>query len=233
MIDLTGEVFGKWIVLERALSTKRSQPRWLCRCVCGIEKVLYGHALRSGDTTQCVECRRRGRTLDLTQQVFGELTAIEQVGSHNGARWLCHCTCGAECVVARAHLRSGHTTSCGHLRRRGSTTSHGYRLVKMHDHPNARKNGYISEHTLVMSEMLGRPLIAGENVHHKNLQRMDNRPENLELWYSSQPKGARVEDLIEYIARYHTDAIIDRISEITAKDLCHSVMDPIDPEFAT
>lgn len=39
----------------------------------------------------------------------------------------------------------------------------------------------IREHTLVMSEHLGRPIRKGELVHHKNENKHDNRLENLEL----------------------------------------------------
>ena len=52
------------------------------------------------------------------------------------------------------------------------------------------------QHRLVMSEMIGRELLPHENVHHKNGDRADNRPENLELWSSSQPPGQRVQDKV-------------------------------------
>jgi hypothetical protein len=65
-------------------------------------------------------------------------------------------------------------------------------------HPNARKDGYMFEHVLVMSQLLGRPLLPHEQVHHRNGLKNDNRPENLELWAMHQPKGQRVADLVAW-----------------------------------
>jgi hypothetical protein len=76
--------------------------------------------------------------------------------------------------------------------------SHGYVRLKDPDHPNAGKNGLVGEHIKVMAGFLGRPLLAHEEVHHKNGQRSDNRLTNLELWSYSQPKGQRVRDKLEW-----------------------------------
>lgn len=58
-----------------------------------------------------------------------------------------------------------------------------------------------------MERALGRKLVGNENVHHKNGDRLDNRPENLELWLRRQPSGQRVEDLVEFVCDNYLDAV--------------------------
>jgi hypothetical protein len=64
----------------------------------------------------------------------------------------------------------------------------------------------VFEHILVMEDLLGRHLLPGESVHHRNGVRSDNRPDNLELWTRPQPSGIRAADAVawarEVLARY-------------------------------
>ena len=54
------------------------------------------------------------RSLDLTNERFGALTAIEKAEPKKGrTAWLCRCDCGNVKVVITKQLRNGCVTSCG------------------------------------------------------------------------------------------------------------------------
>lgn len=62
----------------------------------------------------------------------------------------------------------------------------GYILIHSKGHPNARKHThYVFEHRLVMEEMIGRFLLPDEVVHHRDGDKQNNAPENLQLFSSN------------------------------------------------
>lgn len=52
-IDLTGQVFGRLTVIERAENSKGGKVRWLCRCECGVEKIIRGSNLTNNRSLSC------------------------------------------------------------------------------------------------------------------------------------------------------------------------------------
>lgn len=60
--------------------------------------------------------------------------------------------------------------------------SNGYVLVKVgKSHHLADVRGYAYEHRVVAEKVIGRRLKAGEQIHHVNGNKQDNKPENLEV----------------------------------------------------
>ena len=79
LIDLTGEKFGRLMVLKRAknyVSPKGQQiAQWLCKCDCGNEVVVMGTSLRKGASKSCgclnkelLSKRRKKNDYDLSKE---------------------------------------------------------------------------------------------------------------------------------------------------------------------
>ena len=51
--DLTGQRFGKLLVLERAKNNSNKRVKWVCQCDCGTIKEVLGENLRSGESMSC------------------------------------------------------------------------------------------------------------------------------------------------------------------------------------
>ncbi|MBK8246404.1 MAG: HNH endonuclease [Gemmatimonadetes bacterium] len=72
---------------------------------------------------------------------------------------------------------------------RGGSTKRlptGYVLEYSPDHPGSARSGHVYQHRLVAECSLGRLLLPGEQVHHRNEIPWDNRPENLEVLSTSE-----------------------------------------------
>jgi general stress protein YciG len=129
-VDLTGRVFGRMTVIRRAEKpADRAQDGvyWLCVCECGREEVRAGNNLSDsaskGRDTSCEVCvpklRADKKTIDLTGQTFGKLTAVEPATPPEGKTgrwWLFRCECGADVVREGQNVttsaRDGKTPAC-------------------------------------------------------------------------------------------------------------------------
>lgn len=126
LIDLTGQRFGRWTVLERAPNRNRT-VYWLCQCDCGTIKEVKGQCLREGESTSC-GCYQKEKASqilsivakknlrNLVGQKFGHLTVIAPSSrrSPNGqVYWKCQCDCGKIIEAQGGRLRNGNITHCG------------------------------------------------------------------------------------------------------------------------
>lgn len=97
--------------------------------------------------------------------------------------------CTTECFHRSRFAEKQAARAAGYMPN-GHVGKDGYRVVKGAYGKN------IKAHRIVMEQILKRALRDNENVHHVNGNRLDNRPENLELWVKTQPCGQRVQDRV-------------------------------------
>ena len=87
--------------------------QWLCKCVCGAEKILTTSYLNSRKNCSC-GCMA---VHDYTGERFGMLLAMKRAENHGKkTRWECKCDCGKIVFVETHNLTSGASQSCGCVR---------------------------------------------------------------------------------------------------------------------
>jgi len=130
-----GSVFGHYRVIAKAAPALRNATRWLCRCVCRNERVVYQSNLTGGLSKSCgcrgegqqnarAEKRASSQQIELPLHTGGKIEVGQLFGLYrviakaHGQRtrqglWLCRCECGAERVISAQQLRLGNRRSCG------------------------------------------------------------------------------------------------------------------------
>lgn len=223
-IDRAGHVYGGWTVVRRAPNTPWGSAKWWCRCECGTIRAVAACALAAG-TSKCCGCRKSKARQACAVEGCEKASAVGRRGwcMAHYLKWRRHGdptvtilqrqhppTCAVEgCDLpysgngyCRGHRwrwkRYGDPLARGHRRTGKFKNADGYVILYRPEHPNATGKGLIGEHRFVMSEMLGRPLLPGETVHHRNGIRDDNRPANLDLRVGQHGKHADVEHVVEW-----------------------------------
>jgi len=116
-IDLTGQRFGRLVVVKLSdLKTgKRNQKLWECQCDCGKTAYVTSHSLRKGYTTSCGCYISIKQFVDLTGRKVGRLTVLKLSDTKLGKSiaWDCLCDCGKMTKVRMDGLKYETTKSCG------------------------------------------------------------------------------------------------------------------------
>lgn len=156
--------------------------------------VHYLRWVRTGDDRPDEPLRRPG----------APVCAVDGCSNLNHARGLC--STHVRRLHAQGDVNAGLPVRATGVE--GYVHRSGYRVVPVPAEMRHLTGGVtnVLEQQLVMSVVLDRPLLPDEVVHHRNGDRLDNRPANLELWSTAQPKGQRVEDKVafarEILSRY-------------------------------
>jgi hypothetical protein len=120
--DITGQRFGRLVVLRDTGERSGRSVLWFCACDCGNTTKVQTGDLKTGRTRSCGCLARetriqagRSNLKDITGQRFGRLVVLRDTGErmHGRVLWLCACDCGNTCKVQTGNLQSGHTRSCG------------------------------------------------------------------------------------------------------------------------
>ena len=187
----------------------------------------HGEVQREQPVTPCAvaSCERRAVTRGWCHGHYLRVLRTGDVGADRPLRRATALVCSVPDCHRSAHAR-GLCQSHARRARQGDDTfdrpvrtttgdgwvSHGYYCLRVPEELRWLTGGRPAEaeHRLVMALRLGRPLETDEVVHHRNGDRLDNDPDNLELWTTAQPKGQRVSDRVEHalrlLARYDRDA---------------------------
>lgn len=118
--DLTKEYFEHFKVLFRVQTDIGDGVYYLCQCECKNLFIARGPHLTANKILSCgcigKQRRDESHLIDITNQTYGELTAIKRIIQNGETYWKCNCSCGRQTLVKLDNLRSGNTKSCGHLK---------------------------------------------------------------------------------------------------------------------
>lgn len=109
--DLTGQRFGKLVVLKENPVRKNGKVYWDCQCDCGNLTTVRGACLTKGETKSCGCYTQKPNEIG---KIYGKWTVIKEAPSKNRRTyWTCQCECGTVADVLAQNLRNGTSTSCG------------------------------------------------------------------------------------------------------------------------
>ena len=199
------------------------RPRYAVAKYCS--KECRGAAL-AGDSKKCLRCGalfkpKYGEQRHCSHACSAQSMRVDRVVT---CQW-----CSVQFERPHGKPRAFCSRSCS-MKARNAGVAANYAALEVRPAPAGfwlNSDGYVAtkvggrqvlQHRLVMEQVIGRPLLPTERVHHKNGKRDDNRPDNLELWTGvdatkKDPHGVRVVDKVLDLIERLTPSERNRVSE--------------------
>lgn len=149
-IDLTGQTFGRWTVIEEdPIRAKDKRIKWICQCSCEKQtiKSISGTSLRKGTSVSCGCYQKeqtsksnignaygKANTKDISYQKKGQLTPIERLqtkAKNNSYEWICVCDCGNQCISNTTDLNRGRKTRCDECSKNNTISKGEAAIIKL------------------------------------------------------------------------------------------------------
>lgn len=214
--DHCGAIFEKYATNGGGNST----GRFFCSSDC---RNAAGTKPRRGETRNCETCGGEFYVRANSAQRFCKRTC-KDIGGRSAVYLDFTCKqCGASFQVteslAKYNKNEFCTIKCRQDYRKPAPgdrklTSDGYVTIYAPDHPMAQPStGWAMEHRVVISDILGRPLLPSEEVHHRSGVRTENRPDQLVLMSTSHPAGAGLRDTLDWCRRFivENEAVAEKL----------------------
>ena len=113
-----GQKYNHITLIEKLEKTnKHGANLWLCKCICGTEKIVPSGKVRAGHSCGCI-AKKHYESRNVLGKKFGKLLVLnrlEETDKHRCKKYLCKCDCGKEKIISSHYLVSGGIKSCGCL----------------------------------------------------------------------------------------------------------------------
>jgi hypothetical protein len=132
-VELVGQSFGRWHVLEKAGRTHDGKTNWLCECTCGTRKTITTTSLKSGNSRSCgclarelraertgvvIECAYCGKSFKISPSRLGKtkycsIDCLNEAYASKRVNKICE-RCGKEFEVIAAVAKKGKGKYCSY-----------------------------------------------------------------------------------------------------------------------
>ena len=179
--DMTGQTFQRLtVVCDSGARSSKGEVLWTCQCVCGNQTRSLAGNMRNGAVSSC-GClsrelssarRRAAKRAPVVCSVENCDSTVEKGG---------HGFCGLHAQRVRRYGDPAFVTP-EDQRRQNLRRAQLARVSEVKPTTYRKLLGR-HEHRVVAEKAIGRPLRSDEHVHHKDENKHNNSPENLEVMH--------------------------------------------------